>query len=364
MAETYLYRRIAEAIRRQIMQGDLRPGDRLLSVRGMTQQWGCTVGTVQRAYQELAAQGLVTSRAGQGTRVVDHVSVQDDTSLRRAALVHRAEAFLLEVLTAGYSAGEVEDAIRQALDRWRIVAQQVDTPPARMLRFSGSHDPVVAWLATHFGEVAPGYTLQLQFTGSLGGLIALAEGQAEIAGCHLWDQETDTYNVPFIRRVLPGRRVALIRLAYRRLGLIVPAGNLSGIQDLKDLKQSHLRFINRQAGSGTRVWLDAALHRLGISADEIHGFQDEKMTHSEVARAVAEGQADVGIGLETAALAYHLDFILLTRERYDLVVSEDCFISSPVQQLVDWLRGKEARGLFASLGGYEREETGKVDWVE
>jgi putative molybdopterin biosynthesis protein len=364
MEETYLYRQIAETVRRQIMQGELQPGNRLPSVREMTRQWSCTIGTVQRAYQELASQGLVTSHAGQGTRVVGHVPAQDDTPLRRAALVHRAEAFLLEVLTAGYSAGEVEDAIRQALDRWRAVSQRVDVPPASLLRFSGSHDPAIAWLATHFAEVAPGYALQLQFTGSLGGLIALAEGQAEMAGCHLWDQETDTYNAPFVRRVLPGRRVALVRLAHRRLGLILPAGNPAGIQDLKELKQSPLRFINRQAGSGTRVWLDAALHSLGISAEEIRGYHDEKMTHTEVARAVAEGQADVGIGLEAAALAYNLDFVLLTREQYDLVIPEEHFASPAIQQLVGWLRGNAAQDRFASLGGYEGGDSGVVDWVE
>jgi molybdate-binding protein/DNA-binding transcriptional regulator YhcF (GntR family) len=364
MEETYLYRRIADAVRRQIMQGELQPGDRLPSVREMTRQWGCTVGTVQRAYQELAAQGLVTSHAGQGTRVVDHNLTQDDTPLRRAALVHRAEAFLLEVLTAGYAAGEVEEAIRQALDRWRAVAQRLEAAPTNLLRFSGSHDPVIAWLATHFGGIAPGYTLQLQFTGSLGGLIALAEGQAALAGCHLWDQETETYNVPFVRRVLPGRRIALLRLAHRRLGLIVPAGNPAGVQDLMDLKRNQLRFINRQAGSGTRVWLDAALHRLGISADEVQGFHDEKMTHSEVARTVAEGQADVGIGLEAAALAYNLGFILLTREQYDLVIPEEHFASPPMPQLVEWLRGNAARDLFASLGGYEGVDSGVVEWVE
>jgi putative molybdopterin biosynthesis protein len=364
MEEIYLYHRIAETVRRQIMQGELQPGDRLPTVREMTRQWSCTVGTVQRAYQELASQGLVTSHAGQGTRVVGHGLAQDDTPLRRAALVHRAEAFLLEVLTAGYSAGEVEDAIRQALDRWRAVSQQVDAPPASLLRFSGSHDPAIAWLATHFNEVVPGYTFQLQFTGSLGGLIALAEGQAEMAGCHLWDQETDTYNEPFVRRVLPGRRVALVRLAHRRLGLILPAGNPAGVKNLSNLRRSQLRFANRQAGSGTRVWLDAALHRLEISAEEIQGYHDEKMTHTEVARAVAEGQADVGIGLEAAALTYNLDFVLLTREQYDLVVPQENYISPAVQQFIEWLRGKAAQDLFASLGGYEGTVSGAVEWVE
>ena len=60
------------------------------------------------------------------------------------------------------------------------------------------------WIAAHFAEIVPHYSLEMNITGSLGGLIALAEGQAEIAGCHLWDEETDNYNLPFIRRLLPG----------------------------------------------------------------------------------------------------------------------------------------------------------------
>ena len=364
MEEVYLYRRIAETVRKQIMQGELRPGDRLPSVREMTRQWGCTVGTVQRAYQELAGQGLVTSHAGQGTRVVGPLAIQDDTPLRRAALVHRAEAFLLEVITAGYSADEVEEAVRQALERWRAESQKPEATPANLLRFFGSHDPVIAWLATHFAEIATGYILQLRFTGSLGGLIALAEGQADLAGCHLWDQETDTYNVPFVRRVLPGRRVALVRLSHRRLGLIVPVGNPVGIQGLDDLRRNQVRFINRQAGSGTRVWLDATLHRQGISTHEIQGYHNEKLTHTEVARAVAEGQADVGIGLEAAALAYNLGFILLNREQYALAIPEESFASPAIQQLLNWLKGKAVRDLFANLGGYEGDSAGTVVWVE
>ena len=109
MEETYLYNQIASSIRKRILQGELQPGDRLPSVREMTLKWNCTIGTVQRAYQELAAQGLVTSRAGQGTHVVEHSLTQDDTGLRRAALVHRAEAFLLEVLTTGHTVDRSED---------------------------------------------------------------------------------------------------------------------------------------------------------------------------------------------------------------------------------------------------------------
>src|SRR3989304_2541815 len=202
MEEIYLYRQIADAVRRQILHAELKPGDRLPPVREMMTRWSCTIGTVQRAYQELARQGLVVSHAGQGTRVVDSLPSLDETPLRRASLIHRAEAFLLEVLTAGYAPADVEEAVRQALDRWRAVSQAGVAPAGEVLHFAGSHDLAVARLASYFSEIAPGFSLLLNFSGSLGGLIALAEGKADLAGCHLWDEETDTYNLPFVRRLL------------------------------------------------------------------------------------------------------------------------------------------------------------------
>jgi molybdate-binding protein/DNA-binding transcriptional regulator YhcF (GntR family) len=369
MQDDFLYRQIAEAIRQEIMSGERRPGDRLPSVREMTANWGCTLGTVQRAYQELARQGLVTSRAGQGTRVVESLSARDDTPLRRAALVHRAEGFLLEVLTAGYAPADVEEAIRLALERWRQVEQGTIPAAEGELRFVGSHDPAMAWLAGHFGEIAVGYTLRLSFTGSLGGLIALAQGKADLAGCHLWDEEADTtrpgdsYNLPFVQRLLPGRRMAVVTLAHRRLGLMVAPGNPAGLHGLADLAQPGLRFVNRQPGSGTRVWLDAQLRRLGIPRQAITGYENEMLTHSDVALAIAEGHADAGVGLEGAARIYGLGVLPLTRERYDLVIPEAAMQSPAMEALLNWLNSSSGKQAIMGLGGYEVDETGALQWV-
>ena len=132
-------------------------------------------------------------------------------------------------------------------------------PPQTLLRFVGSHDPAVAFITAHFNNVIPNYTPHLTFAGSLGGLIALTEGQADLAGAHLWDEESDTYNIPFIRRLLPGRQVAVLTLAHRNLGLIVLPPNPTGITGLADLTRPGIRFINRQAGAGTRRGRPAAV---------------------------------------------------------------------------------------------------------
>lgn len=236
MEDTYLYHQIAESIRQDILAGRLKAGERLLSVRELTSLWGCTSGTVQRAYQDLARQGLVSSRPGKGTSVSVTFSIaQAQLPMRRAALVNRAEAFLLEVLTAGYSLGEVQRALDMAVDRWRSFDDKPEPVKAHTLRVGGSHDLVLAWLVSHSSDIFPGISIEVSFNGSLGGLIALAEGKVDLAACHLWDEETHSYNKPFVRRMLPARPAVLIHLAVRRLGLILPPGNPQQIHDRKSV---------------------------------------------------------------------------------------------------------------------------------
>jgi molybdate-binding protein/DNA-binding transcriptional regulator YhcF (GntR family) len=364
MQKTSLYQQIAEALRGEIIQGRLKPGDHLPTVRQMTERWGCTPGTIQRAYQELVLEGLVTTRPGQGTRVRSDVLPHgEDIPLRRAGLVNRTEAFLLEVLNQGYAISEVEQAFALAFDRWRS-APQIPAPlQANTLTFYGSHDLAVDWIAAHLEEIAHGQRLELNFTGSLGGLIALAEGKAQLAGSHLWDEESDTYNAAYISRLLPGRRVAMLTLAHRRLGLIVPAGNPMGLNGLEDLSGPEIAFVNRQPGSGTRVWLDANLRKLGISPKAIHGFDLEKRTHTEVAQAIAEGKANAGLGLDSAALAYGLTFVFLRRERYDFIIPAEQIVQPAVAALVNWLKTPQAKSAIASLGGYDSTHTGEIQWI-
>lgn len=361
--EGHLYQTIAESVRQQILDGRLKPGDRLPPIRKMTERWGCSPGTVQRAYQELAGQGLLSSRQGRGTEVSRGQSPALVPSLLRARLVNRAEGFLLEALATGSDLEEVEQAFRLALDRWRSPPPQPPTAPSRALRFVGSHDLAVDWLTSHFGELARGYRLDTRFAGSLGGLIALAEDEADFAGCHLWDEETETYNAPFLRRLLPSHRVALVTLARRRLGLIVPTGNPLRLRGLGDLSKAGVRFVNRQSGSGTRVWLDVQLRSLGIQCDRIEGFEREEMTHAAVARRIAEGTANAGVGLEAAAAAFGLDFIFLVDEPYQLAVPAAAMERAPLRKLIGWLKRPATRSALGSLHGYDVRSSGEFEWV-
>lgn len=365
MDDTYLYHQIAETIRKDILTGRYKPGDRLPSVRKLCADWNCTPGTIQRAYNELAREGLLVSRAGRGTQVagiVPQAQAQAQGILRCANLVNRMESSLLEALTSGYDLDEIQQALDLAMDRWRTLnAVQAAQPPAETLRFAGSHDLVVNELARFFfGHVVQDARLHLSYSGSLGGLMSLAEGQADLAGCHLWDAGSDTYNLPFVQRLLPGKQVTIVTLAHRRMGLIVAPANPHHIRDLSDLTRPGVRFVNRQPGSGTRVWLDAICAGLGIDPTNITGYADERLTHSDVARAVAQGHADVGLGLEAAALAYGLDFVFLNRERYDLILPAATARQPVIQKLLAWLASPEGKQFVARHKGYESQETGVI----
>jgi molybdate-binding protein/DNA-binding transcriptional regulator YhcF (GntR family) len=361
-----LYQQIVDAIRDDLLGGRLKPGDPLPPVREMAERWSCTPGTVHQAYRELAHQNLVVSRAGQGTRIgTSSPSTAAELSmaaLRRATLSNQAEAFILEVVAAGHTTAEVETAFRTALDRWRSMTDAAPPAEAAVLRFAGSHDPALSLLASRFETISPGWTMDVVFTGSLSGLIALAEDKADMAGSHLWDAETDSYNAAFVRRLLPGRRIALVTLAHRRLGLLVKPGNPLHIASLADVARPAVRYANRQPGTGTRVWLEAQLRNLGVDPTSLAGYEKEARTHGEVARAVAEDRADTGLGVETAALEAGLDFVPLAVEPYDLIVPMEAWLSLPVQALVGWLQEDSARHAIAALGGYDTSATGEVRW--
>jgi putative molybdopterin biosynthesis protein len=364
MDEEFLYQKIKADIRQRILEGQIKPGERIQSVRELSEAWECTPGTIQHAFKDLVHEGLLVSQPGRGTSVagtVPSLKRQRNKTLRRATLVNHTEAFLLEHINSGYSISEIQNAVEIALDRWRSEAlPQPETAPG-ILKFCGSHDLLINNLArSYFGKIEKNTVLNIEYVGSLGGLVALAEGRADIAGCHLWDAEYGEYNLPFIRRVIPGKKLAVITLAQRRQGLIVPPGNPLAITGLNDLTRGGVRFINRQPGSGTRVWLDTMLSKLNLSTEKITGYEHECMNHSSVARAIATGNADVGLGLELAAKAFGLDFVFLNLEQYDLVMLESTSKTSAVMKFNSWLASDDGKSFINRHIGYESELTGRI----
>jgi putative molybdopterin biosynthesis protein len=199
------------------------------------------------------------------------------------------------------------------------------------------------------------------YVGSVDGLLALYKGTANVTATHLWDGETGEYNIPYVRRLLPGQRTVIINLVYRTLGFYVAPGNPRAIHDWPDLLKPNITMINRDKGSGTRVMLDEHLRNLNIDSRAIQGYQNEEMSHIAVASAVARGMADVGLGTEKAALqVQEVEFVPLTKERYDLVVYKHDLEKSNFQTLLSILRSAEFKAEVNGLGGYDTSQMGEI----
>jgi putative molybdopterin biosynthesis protein len=196
--------------------------------------------------------------------------------------------------------------------------------------------------------------------GSQGGLIALRRGSAHLAGCHLLDPETGEYNIPSIRKYMPGVAVRVVRLASRQQGLIVRRGNPKRLGAIADLAHPGIVFVNRQRGAGTRVLLDHQLDRTGIVPQSIRGYEQEEYTHLAIAAAVAGGRADCGLGIAAAAAALDLDFVPLFSEQYDLVVPCEHANRDLLAPLLGILRGGEFRDEVSRLPGYDVSLMGDI----
>lgn len=222
----------------------------------------------------------------------------------------------------------------------------------------GSHDLTLDLMAQFLAE--KGTRLSSANVGSQGGLVALRRGEAHLAGSHLLDPDTGDYNLSYIRKYMPDTPVTLITLVGREQGLIVKPGNPKHLRTLADLARADVTFVNRQRGAGTRVLLDFEIGKIGLTPEEIKGYGREEYTHLAVAAAVASGVADAGLGIAAAARALNLDFVPLFKERYDLVIPREYYISPLLRPLLELLHDADFRAQVAARPGYDVTPMGKV----
>ncbi|WP_069807855.1 molybdopterin biosynthesis protein [Vulcanisaeta thermophila] len=206
--------------------------------------------------------------------------------------------------------------------------------------------------------------------GSMGGLYAVKRGEADVAGMHLIDEATGEYNIPFMVKY-EVRKAVLVRGYLREQGLILPKGNPRGIRGIEDLVQGGIRIVNRNKGAGTRFLLDMKLreiaNKMGVGFEElikrIDGYYYEVKTHTAVAAAIAQGRADVGVGIRAAAAMYGLDFIPLGWEHYDFAIPIDRLDKDSVKAFLEVLRSDEFRRALERLPGYKvPNDVGEVIW--
>jgi putative molybdopterin biosynthesis protein len=264
------------------------------------------------------------------------------------------QAGLVELVETRITSGVTEKFYRAVAGG--LLLQELilpDNPSLPSVIFSGSHDLAVELIAR---QLANKLNLMILPVGSLDGLVALRQGICHISGCHLLDVNGE-YNLPFIRHLFPDRSMLVFILAEREQGLMTAQGNPKTIRSLQDLARTDLTFINRNPGSGTRLWLDRQLKAQSIPTEQILGYENVTNTHTECARLVQAGQADVALGLHAAASQHDLYFIPLFQERYDLVIPQEHI--GLLRPLLDTLQTSKLRRSMAGLIGYDTTHTGE-----
>jgi len=229
-----------------------------------------------------------------------------------------------------------------------------------VLSLHASHDDALALLRTHAASTAQLH-LDIHFTGSVDAIRALNQGRCVMAGFHTLEHPQcgslaqRTYQ-PLLK---PGQH-KLIGFARRAQGLIVAPGNPLRLHSLADVARLRARYVNRAIGTGTRVLLDELLAQAGLDAAALAGYERSETSHAAVAHAVASGQADAGLGLESAAHAVGLGFVPLVHERYHLACLKSALEQPAMQALVAVLRSENWQHLLGTLTGYETAASGEV----
>jgi molybdate transport repressor ModE-like protein len=208
--------------------------------------------------------------------------------------------------------------------------------------YAGSSDEYILRLLSRLRE--EGYCVEVHWVGSMAGLTMAALGLADVAGAHLLDPATGEYNLPYIER-LGLSTIALFRGYMRSIGFAYrPDVEFRGVEDL-----FKYRFINRNPGSGTRTLLEHLLslyaQRSGAAkaslAAKIKGYEVEVRTHEEVAKALVEGKADVGLAIAAVAEGAGLGFRQVALERFDIAVNKRSLQKPAAALLLKLLKEEE-----------------------
>jgi molybdopterin molybdotransferase/putative molybdopterin biosynthesis protein len=196
--------------------------------------------------------------------------------------------------------------------------------------------------------------------GSGAALDALKRRDVHVAGLHIVDEKTGESNLPYLRKHLRGDQYCIITFAAWEEGLLIRQGNPKGIRTVEDIARKDVTFINREERTGARNLLDQKIREVGILPKQITGYERIVGSHLEVARLVAIGQADVGIGVRSAARVLGLSFVPLQEARYDFVIPTAYMTDHPsLSTFMDTIVSRQFRNEIEALGGYNTRDTGK-----
>lgn len=206
-----------------------------------------------------------------------------------------------------------------------------------------------------------GVKILRSYLSSYNGIFALYKGEVNIATSHLWDGKTDTYNVEYIEKMMPGVGFVAINLVKRWQGIYVKEGNPHDITSLKDLEDKDITVILREMGSGSRVLFDEYMMKYKLDSWKIRGYKNELKTDMATAGMIAKGDADLSIGKETSVNQIKgVSFIPLKEESLDMIIRKEDMEKPLYQTIIKVLNSDEFRNEISYIAGYNIENMGKI----
>jgi molybdate-binding protein/DNA-binding XRE family transcriptional regulator len=194
-------------------------------------------------------------------------------------------------------------------------------------------------------------------SGSSRALQLLAEGWVHAAGLHYSGEDPDE-NLRHVRRLDPTGQWQVLHFTRWENGWMVRPEARGHFKGTADLAAKNIRLINREAGSGSRHWLDQELSRAKLRPADVPGYGDEMSSHWQCARALREGRADVAIGPRAIAAAFGLDFVPTGEVAFDLVVPKTHFDHPRLQAILQRMRSRAFQREVETLAGYHAVEAG------
>ena len=249
-----------------------------------------------------------------------------------------------------------EELQRENISTIPLMERNIDGLPDLIVM--GSHDLLLERILYY---ISSRYQTNIQkaWIGSCGGVLAIITNEADIAGIHLFNQETMAYNKGIIEKYGLKGSAILIRGYDRELVLAYnPYYSYNKPKDIvTDIIDGKIKIVNRNKGSGTRILFDRILketaERKGklLLYDKIRGYSIEVHTHQDVAEYIASGKADAGITIKHLAKTYGLKFMDIAREHYDFIINTNTTRKLMVKTFITTLKN-EIRKIMAGLEGY------------
>lgn len=161
--------------------------------------------------------------------------------------------------------------------------------------------------------------------------------------------------------LMPGKEVAILHICCLKAVFYVKKENPKNIISVKDLSRPDIRFLNRENGSGYRIFLDSLLIEESIEKETVNGYNNECLSHMSAANAVASGTADISIGDLSHLSSYpQLEAIPLSTASMNLIISKN-FTAHPAFQIIaDTLNSAEFKNGLLHFDGYDTDQTGKI----